>query len=294
MTTDHRSPLTAPRRDDLPYLRRRSRSDRVAAVEAPTASQAVADFLGGKTSRHHEAVRANVSSSLDLFAPASAAKPAIGAGSAATTSGPVAAPRPATTPVPERTYQPPRVRGGADVVLTREAASLTLTRVQSGIGAVTIEAACSDAAGDLRLGCAYQLRDGATSVVQYVSGVSAAPPGTARPVIVGDRDQFERITLDLAQIRELDRFVVYAFSEQGSELRWGGTLVATTFGQAQIKLPMDRPASAGVAVFLSAFNVDGELVLRAEYDDPAATVRDACQTFGFDRIAWLDAQTPLV
>lgn len=252
-----RSPLTAPPRPDLTFLRRRARPQPVAAAPTPAPAG---------------------TSSLDLSTPRAPARP----------------PPPTPTATATPAYSPPRIRAGSTVVLTRTSASVTLRRVQSGVGALTIEAACSTAVGDLRLGCAYQLRTGATSVVQHATGVTAAPPHARRPVIVALREKFERLTVDLAQVRDLDRFVVYAFSESDDELRWGGTLVVTTFGQARLDVSMDRPASRGVAVLFSAFNIAGELVLRAEFDQPAATVRDACLAYGFDRITWLDARTPLV
>ena len=44
--------------------------------------------------------------------------------------------------------------------------TVTLNRVQSGVGALTFEAVASAEVGDLRLGCAYQLRSGLSSTVQ--------------------------------------------------------------------------------------------------------------------------------
>jgi hypothetical protein len=223
------------------------------------------------------------SSSLDLSTPAPTPP-------TSPTSQPWPAPPPAAaTPV----YRPPRVKAGSTLVLTTKAPTVTLTRVQSGVGALTIEAASSRAVGDLRLGCAYQLRSGPTGVVQQASGVSSAPPASRQPLIVGQRAQFERLTIDLLQVRDLERLVVYAFSESDVTLQWGGTLVVSTFGKARIDVPVDREPSGGVLVLLTVFNIAGELVLRAGTEAPIATVRDACVAFGFERIAWLDARTPL-
>jgi uncharacterized protein involved in tellurium resistance len=179
-------------------------------------------------------------------------------------------------------------------VLTEREPVVTLTRLQSGVGVLTVEAACSPAIGDLRLGCAYDLASGHSSVVQYASGVSTAPARSSRPVIIGSRGQYERLVVDLVQIRTVERLVVYAYSESGTELRWGGTLVLTTFGGARIEVPLDRPPSSGVLVVASLYNIDGELVIRAELTDVAGTVRDAVGAFGFDRIGWVDPRTPVV
>ncbi len=195
---------------------------------------------------------------------------------------------------PAPRYTPPRARPGVPTVLTHQDPTVTLTRVQSGVGVLTIEAACSPAVGDLRLGCAYQLRSGVSSVVQYISDVRTAPPGSRRPIISGEHRQFEILTVDLVQVREIERFVVYAFSEHGGTLNWGGTLVVTTFGQARIEVPLEHAPSPYVNVLLSAYNIDGELVLRSEAEEINGSVRDAVGAYGFSRITWLDARTPLV
>jgi len=303
------SPLTAPARADLPFLRHRRRPPAAPAAPVSAASSpALPEFLHGTSSRHqrpgtpdpqHPAER----SPLDLSAPSPRDTPAPGASLDLSAPGPgasldLSAPAPSravgATPPAVRTYAPPRAQAGAATILTAKAPTITLTRVQSGVGALQIELACSAEVGDVRLGCAYQLRSSLSSVVQHASGVPTAPPGSRRPVLTGLRDEFEELLVDLVQVRELDRFVVYAFSASDSELNWGGTLVVSTLGQARVELPMDGPASAGVLVLLSVINVAGELVLRNESDRIAGTVRDACVAYGFDRIAWLDARAPLV
>lgn len=203
--------------------------------------------------------------------------------------------RPVTHSAQPLTARPrlPRTRLGAPTLLTDKSPTVTLTRLQSGVGALTVEAACSSAVGDLRLGCAYQLRTGVTSVVQHASGLTVGPPQSKRPVIRSDREQFERLTLDLVQVRDLERLLIYAFSDSGAVLQWGGTLVTSTSGHARIKTAMDRPAQAGVLALLTVFNIAGELVVRSESELIAGSVRDTCLAYGYERIAWLDARTPL-
>jgi len=158
---------------------------------------------------------------------------------------------------------------------------VTLTRLQSAIGALTIEALHSDAVGDLRIGCAYQLRSGRSTL--------ARPNSTAAVAL----DPHGRVVIDLRQSRDIVRLLVFGFSPSRVELRWGGTLVVTTFGGAKVELPLERAASSGVVVFLSLYNVRGEFVLRAEMDDVSGSVRDACRAFGYERITWLDDRTPV-
>jgi hypothetical protein len=76
-------------------------------------------------------------------------------------------------------------------------------------------------------------------------------------------------------------------------LRWGGTLVATTLGGARIELPLDLPASGGVTVFMSVYNVNGEFVIRSEMENINGPVREACMAYGFEGITWLDDRTPV-
>ena len=255
-----------------------------------------------------------ISTSLDLSAPstpaappappASPTSPAAPAGSTSLDlSAPAATPAPtAAPPAPnstrptrraQRAYTPARTRRGTATVLNAATPTVTLTRIQSGVGALTISAACSDAVGDIRLGCAYQLIGDRSSVIQRASGLTEAPVGTRRPVMAATKDRFETLTIDLAQVRDLERFVVYLYSESGQPLRWGGTLVVETFAPARIEVPLAAPESTGVLVALSGYNVDGELVLRNEDTVVDGPVRAATAAFGFDRISWLDDHTPL-
>ena len=292
------SPLTAPARTDLPFLRHRRRPAAAPAAPVSAASSpALPEFLHGTSSRHQRPGTPDPQppaerSALDLSAPAPRDTP--GQGASLDLSAPTPSRAVAATPPAVRAYAPPRAQAGTATILTAKAPTVTLTRVQSGVGALQIELACSAEVGDVRLGCVYQLRSGLSSVVQHASGVPTAPPGSRRPVLTGLREDFEGLLVDLVQVRELDRFVVYAFSASDVELTWGGTLVVSTLGHARVDLPVEGPASAGVLVLLSVFNVAGELVLRNESDRIAGTVRDACVAYGFDRIAWLDARTPLV
>jgi uncharacterized protein involved in tellurium resistance len=205
------------------------------------------------------------------------------------TAPPPAAPR---TVRAVASHQPRRAGAGPATILATKP-TLTLTRLQSGVGVLTIEAACAPTVGDLRLGCAYQLRSGVSSMVQAVSGVTSAPPGSARPVIVGARGRFETLTIDLVQSRDIERLLVYAFSESDSVLSWGGTLVLTAFGPTRIEIPLDRPPSPNILMALSIYNIRGEFVVRAELEELVGPVRAAVSAYGFDRISWLDQRTPL-
>jgi uncharacterized protein involved in tellurium resistance len=188
----------------------------------------------------------------------------------------------------------PRTTAGVPTILGPQNPTVTLTRLQSGVGTLTVEAAVAASVGDLRLGVAYQLASGRSSTVEHHAGRRFAPPNeTRRPVLMASRQQFERIAVDLRQIADLERMVVYAFSGDGSPLRWGGTLLVTTFAGDRIEMPIDLPPTAAVAVLASAYNVRGQLVLRSEMDLIGHSIREACRGYGFDRITWLDDRTPI-
>jgi uncharacterized protein involved in tellurium resistance len=179
-------------------------------------------------------------------------------------------------------------------VLSPNEPVVTLSRIQSGVGVITIEAVCSPAVGDLRLGCAYELSSGLSSVVQHSSGIVTAPPDSRRPVIIAGHTEFERLTIDLVQSRTIERLIVYAFSESGGTLNWAGTLVTTTTGGDRIELPLNRPPSARVSVLQSVYNIRGEFVVRAEMEQFAGGVQAAVTAYGFDRITWVDHRRPLI
>ncbi len=220
------------------------------------------------------------SSSLDLSdGPAVAAAPA---------AAPARPARPAL-----RVHRDRRIAAGHQQLLTITTPTVTLTRVQSGIGDLEIEAVCSPEVGDLRLGAAYQLATGETSTVQYAGGNRFAPATGRRPVILAGRDEYEHLRIDLRQVRRLERLAVYAFSESRAPLTWGGTLVVTTFGGARIELPLEGLYQGTVAVLMSIYDLDGELVIRAEMETISGDVREAARAYGYDRITWRDDRHPV-
>jgi uncharacterized protein involved in tellurium resistance len=194
---------------------------------------------------------------------------------------------------PARVRPVRRVGPGPATILSPKAPTAALTRVQSGVGVLTIEAACSAAAGDLELGCAYQLTSGASSLARAGHNATLTVANSKRPLITVERAQFEHLIVDLSLVTSISRMVVYAFSAQSAVLNWGGTLVITTFGQSRIEIPIDHPPSADTLAIASLYNVGGEFVIRAELEAIPGTLRDAAIAFGFDRISWLDAQTPM-
>ena len=209
---------------------------------------------------------------------------------AATRPGPAAAPaRPA--PVVRSV---PRVAPGARVILTLREPTVTLDRLQSGIGGLTVTAVCSPAVGDLVLGAVYQLADGTSGVLGAGTGITTAPPRSRRPVLQGGRDEFEHISVDLRQARSLRRFVVWATSATEQELAWGGTLRLATHGGSRVEIPLDVGRHVGPLVVASVYVLDGEFVVRAELDPVHGVARDVARAYGFGAITWADPRTPVL
>jgi hypothetical protein len=179
---------------------------------------------------------------------------------------------------PPRRFPATPVTAGSATTLTPSNRMVILTRVQSGVGLLTVEAGRPAA----RLGCAYVSVGGQSSIVCHSAGIVSAPRTGRNPMILA---RHHKLTVDLGQSRRLARLIFYGVAGVGS-------LVVTTFGGARIEAPVAGP-NAGVTVFLSVYNVDGELVLRAEPPNAAATVRNACDVYGFDRISWRDDDNPV-
>jgi hypothetical protein len=214
----------------------------------------------------------------------------------------------AAPPVTARTRRAPalpvaaddRVGPGRRRLLTADSPTVTLTRLQSGVGTLIVEAAVSAATGAAALGCAYELGNGESSTVDAGTATSLAaadrrigPPGARRPVLVGGRDRFARIAVDLRQCRDLQRLTCFLHSPTSQSLTWGGSVVVSTLGGERVEVPLDGLPAGPVLVPLSLYQVDGELVLRREAQPVPGTVRDACRAYGFDRITWMDERTPV-
>lgn len=204
---------------------------------------------------------------------------------------PVATPPVATPPVATGltpaaagpAFTPPRTHPAAPTVLTPRQPSVQLTRLQSGIGALTFEAAWSPDEGFV-LGCAYQMDSGWSSVLR--------PGETFGPLTMDRPAGHQRLRLDLLHGRHLQRLIVFGVPAVDPGPHWAGTLLISTHGHARIEVPV-QPPPPGPTVLLSLYNVDGELVLRAEAQSVPGRIRDACLAFGYDRIAWRDADTAI-
>src|SRR5690606_32733096 len=110
--------------------------------------------------------------------------------------------------------------------LTASEPTVTLTRLQSGTGALEVALTRSPAAGDLSMGCVFETAEGTEAVVQSLGDVTTGPPGSVLPLVrwKAQADQ-EVMHVDLRQVRSLRRALVYGYSPSVSMLTWQGALV---------------------------------------------------------------------
>lgn len=169
---------------------------------------------------------------------------------------------------------------------------MTLDRVQSGVGVLALEMVHAATAGDLALGCLLERAAGTESVVQALGGRTQDPPGAEAPLVwLTAAAGRESLHLDLRQIGELRRAMVYGFSPSGSVVGWDGLVVARTYGGSRIEIPFDRAPSAATLVIATIYNVRGELVLRAECQEIPGPPEAAAIAFDY-HLSWLEGTHP--
>lgn len=217
-------------------------------------------------------------------------------------------------PVPPPRWQRPRLDLDGRVTLGGGVPAVTLSRAAAGVGATTIELAVGPTQGPVGLAGVYELWGDATAPDSPGSpgspgstGPAArpttsvvtrdareAPARSRRPVLLAGRDRFDRVAIDLRQVRRLRRLLLVVRRPVGvpMTLPWAGALVVTTHAGARVDVPLEPIGAAPAAAALAIYQVDGELVLRAAAR-PAGSLREAAQAFGFEAITWLDDHTPL-
>ncbi len=188
----------------------------------------------------------------------------------------------------ERTLPYPRVARAASVRLTRDDPTVTLTRLQSGLGALAISWRPSPSAGDAAVGMVLETDDGVLHVVQALGEALRTPE---RPLPLVRREGDGRLLVDLRQVRSLRRFLVYGYSPSVSVLEWDGLLTATTRGGSRVEVPVDLGPMSGTVAMLTGYLVRGELVLRAEDELVPGPPEETARRYGY-AYPWLDGRLP--
>jgi hypothetical protein len=160
-----------------------------------------------------------------------------------------------------------------------------LTRIQSGVGRLTVTARWGSP-GAAGLVIAYRRSTGETRLLSPVDG----PYLETDNIRLDHRAGEPVLTVDLLRVRTIDRLLLAGLP---AAYPLTGVLILTTYGGSRVDLPVTLPGGPGVAALMTAYNVDGELVLRAEHDPVGGTVQDACLAYGYDRFTWLNPHTPV-
>ena len=204
----------------------------------------------------------------------------------AATAGPLSL----AAPVARRVAPVRRVTAQQPLILTPPMPAAVLTRVQSGVGRLTVTARWNSplAAGPVAAGLvvAYRKTTGEARLLSPLDG----PYLESDNVRLDHRAGAPVLTVDLLRVRAIDRLLLACLAP-ASPLT--GALILTTYGGSRVDLPVTLPAGFGAAALMTAYQVDGELVLRAEQDPVGGTVRDACLAYGYDRFTWLNPNTPV-
>jgi uncharacterized protein involved in tellurium resistance len=212
-------------------------------------------------------------------------------------------PTPAASPADDRRRRTragrlpyPRVRPGETLVLDRSRPTVTLTRLQSGVGALRVSLLRGPSSGDVELGLVCQTTDGTTSVVQRLSdppGSSLATPGAPLPLVrLSPQEGVDTLSVHLRQVRRLRRALVYGYSPSDAVVPWQGVVVVRLQDDTRFEVPVDLPPLRGTLALLTVYAVAGELVLRAELEPCPGPPEAAAQAYGFAH-AWLDGRLPV-
>lgn len=159
-----------------------------------------------------------------------------------------------------------------------------LTRIQSAAGKLTVSPALG-AGEHLDLACAMQTREHGESIV--LSTLNRQGPDPRRPLV---RCGGQGVEVDLRRIHSFIRLLVIGITPQLP----GGTLVVTTYGGSRMEIPLPTTRTLGAQALLTAYVVQGRLVLRAELDPFSGTLQQVCGAYGYSDLTWRDAATPLM
>ena len=200
------------------------------------------------------------------------------------------APAPAATPPiavpPEQDLDLPGVRPGEVRQLSTFAPVVRLTGAQLGTGPLRVAGAIPDPY-DLILVCAYETRDQREGIV--VPSLRPAGPDPANPIFTVSTE----VGVDLARLGQVNRFFVVGVPRRGDLRLPGGTLSASTVDGTRLDVPMGSEVTLGAKALLTAYVIDGDLVLRAEHDPYSGTLRQVCDAYGYSELSWRDDFTPL-
>lgn len=277
-------------RVDLPYLRRR--------VRPPAGPSPTTDRQGGRETVSNPAVTFFLTQGRGSApsAPATttvpAASPAHDLDSLLTISPASGAGRKRVggVKVSARTPLVPALTGFGSVgegerrLMAGNDAVVALTRVQSGIGVLEVSLSVPDL-DNHKIALAYEC----CAKKQYVLGYDRERNQGDHPFTLS---RSGRLLVDLRRVRSLRRFLV-SVSACSSSVRWTGAAVVSTLGGARLEVPLGHPGPHENLALLTGYNVDGQLVVRAEDDPQDVPLKRLCEDYGYTKVGWRDDRHPL-
>ncbi len=166
-------------------------------------------------------------------------------------------------------------------VLTRlegEQPSVTLNRLQSGLGGLAINLV-GVGAERAALACAYEI-DATPHPRTLVVYSGSDPVPKLGQVMWGSFKQHQRVLVDLRQVVQLRRALFFLTTSPGSGTSSCALLFAAR-GVDMVECPLDLPPEAATVVVATIYNVYGELVIRSEVEVFHASPRKAAEAHGF-------------
>ncbi len=200
--------------------------------------------------------------------------------------GPVTSPSGRHRRLPRHQLDLPTVAAGERRRMDDDDVVVHLTRAQSAFGALEITPAVPAGAA-MALGVAYEAR-GTQGVV--LSPIAPMGPDPMSPIF---RTSGGGVIVNLRHVAALDRFLIYAVLTGQNKTMPGGTVVVGTYGGSRMELPLGTQPTYGAQALLTAYVVEGRIVLRAEHDPFSGTLHQVCDAYGYSELTWRDPFTPL-
>ncbi|MBB2893507.1 hypothetical protein [Flexivirga oryzae] len=252
-------------------------------------------FAGTPTERPRTTQPASGGTSLNLFDEEPAAPTTPPSGTSLDLDAPSSASLPQALDPRSRHTRPlrhdlglPSINAGERRLFTEHDPVVELTRMQSAAGAIEAKVAVSNPT-EVVLGIVFETADDRESLV--LPGLSQQGPDPRRPIF---RATSGGVAVNLRRITDIHRLLLFAVPTRPSKQMPGGTVTVTTYGGSRLEVPLVAGPTLGAQALVTAYVVEGRLVLRAEHDPYSGTLQQVCAAYGYREISWRDPYTPLV
>lgn len=169
---------------------------------------------------------------------------------------------------------------GAIVRLGADLPTVTLTRLQSGVGGLTV-GLVGVGAERAALGCVYEI-ESKPNVRTLRIDAETDPVPKPDQSLWGQFKDNQRIVVDLRQTTQLRRALFYVSTHgEGTGPMVACALVFRAQGADLVECPMDLSGENRTVAIATIYNAFGELVIRSEVEAIDGPVRTAAEAHGF-------------